>query len=251
MRRVAAVMTALLLALAGCSGGPAPGLSGTLTIVASPSLTDAITGMAAAFTGTYPGVRIDTVFAPDSAIARGGATPAPDLIAAEDPATVLAGGGSGTPVPFAQGQLVLAVPTEKLGLVRGLEDIARPEVRVALCAASEPCGEVAEAVLAAAGITPGAGALREPDVRSALRRVAEGAADAALVYRSDAIAAGEDVIAIELPTGGAALALFAAAVAAGTPNPSTARAFLDYLTSVPVRSTLVSDGFAPPPTPAS
>lgn len=246
MRRVAMVAALLLLVLTGCTGvGPGPNMSGALTIVASPSLTDAITGMAHAFMGTYPGVRVDTVFASDSDIANGSAAPARDLVVAEDPATLTTAGIAGEPVPFAVGQLVLAVRKESMGTVGGLEDLDKPEVRVAVCAASEPCGQVAAAVLAAAQVTLGANAVEEPDVRSVLRHVTEGTADAALVYRSDAISAGDQVIAIELAVAGAAVAHFAAAVARDAPNPGVAQVFLDYLTSEPVRAALVADGFGP------
>jgi molybdate transport system substrate-binding protein len=246
MRRVAMVAALLLLVLTGCTGGPGPNMMGVLTIVASPSLTDAITGMAKAFMGTYPGVRVDTVFAPDSAIADGSAAPPRDLVVAEDPATLTTAGITGEPKPFAVGQLVLAVRKQSLATVRGLEDLAKPGVRVAVCAATEPCGKVTAAVLAAAQVTLGDNAVEEPDVRSALHHVTEGTADAALVYRSDAIGAGDQVITVELAVAGAAVAHFAAAVAVHAPNPGVAQVFLDYLTSEPVRAALVTDGFGPP-----
>jgi molybdate transport system substrate-binding protein len=132
-----------------------------------------------------------------------------------------------------------------MGTVSGLEDLGKPEVRVAVCAASEPCGQVAAAVLAAAQVTLGANAVEEPDVRSALRHVTEGTADAALVYRSDPIGAGDQDNAIEWAVAGAAVAHFAAAVARDAPNAGVAQVFLDYLTSEPVRSALVADGFGP------
>lgn len=247
MRRVATLAAVLLLVLTGCTGGgPGPDMSGALTIVASPSLTDAITSMAKAFMGTYPGVRIDTVFAPDSAIADGSAAPVPDLVVAEDPETLQTAGIVGEPVPLAVGQLVLAVRRENMGVVRGLEDLGRPEVRVAVCAATEPCGQVAAAALAAAQVTLGGNAVDEPDTRSALGHVMDGSADAALVYRSDVIGASDQIIAIELPTNGPAVAHFVAAIARNAASPGVAQIFLDYLTSEPVRAALVRDGFSPP-----
>lgn len=231
-------------ALAGCSGGGPPIPSGELTIVASPSLTDAITGMAHAFTTGYPAVRIVTVFEPDSRIAeRAAQTPPPDLIAAEDPATLESAGVTEF-VHFARGQLVLAVPTDNPLTIRGLADLARPEVRVALCDPAEPCGAVTEQVLAAAEVTVPTPQF-EPDVRSALRHVTEGTADAALVYRSDAVAAGEVVMTIEVPESSVALADFVAAVPPDAPNAAMARVFLDYLASEPVREALTRDGFRP------
>lgn len=241
------VVGAALSVVMGCTGGTGTGTSAALTVLAPPSLTDAVTGMAHAFTTTYPGVRIETVFEPDSRIPeRAAQTPAPDLILAEDPATLTAAGVTTQPVHFASGQLVLAVPPGNPAAVLGLADLARPEVQVALCDPQEPCGEIAAEILAAAEVTLPDSALREPDVRSALRHVAEATADAALVYRSDAIAAGEAVMTIEVPQSSVALAQFVAVIPATAPNPSIAQTFLDYLASAPVRDVLVRDGFRPP-----
>jgi molybdate transport system substrate-binding protein len=233
--------------LAGCgAGGPAPP-SGQLTIFASPSLTDVMGELVDAFTGTYPAVRIVTVFEPDSALAqRAAAGPMPDLIAAEDPATLLAAGATGTPVRFAQGQLVLAVRAGAPPAAGGLADLARPGLRVAVCDPVEPCGRVASAVLAAAQVDLGGNALLEPDVRSALRHVTDGTADAALVYRSDARVVETTVLTIEVATSATALAQFVAVVPAGAGNPVVARTFLDYLASPDVAGALTRRGFRAP-----
>jgi molybdate transport system substrate-binding protein len=238
-----AVVAALLMA---CTGGGGSGISGALTIFASPSLTDAFNAMIRAFTSSYPGVTFQTVFEPDSVLAsRAAAGPAPDLIAAEDPATLVAAGATSTPVHFAQGQIVLAVRTGNPAHVSSLADLTRAGVRVALCQAAQPCGRVTEAVLAAAQVTAPETALREPDVRSALRHVTDGTADAALVYRSDAYAAGSQVIVIEVPFSAAALAQFVAVVPEGAHNPRAARTFLDYLASPAVSTALTQNGFRP------
>ncbi|MBX6751741.1 MAG: substrate-binding domain-containing protein [Micromonosporaceae bacterium] len=241
----AALALLVSAALAGCGGGGGSIPSGELTIVASPSLTDAVTGMVHAYTTTYPAVQITTVFEPDSRIAeRAAQSPPPDLIVAEDPDTLRPAGITTEPVHVARGQIVLAVPPDNPLIVRGLADLARPEVRVARCDPAEPCGAVTDQVLAAAGVTVATPQL-EPDVRSALRRVTEGDADVALVYRSDAIAAQDEVIAIEVPESSVALADFVAAVPPAAPNPTVARMFLDYLASSPVRDALTRDGFRP------
>lgn len=222
-------------------------MSGVLTILAAPSLTDAITGMAHAFTTTYPGVRIQTAFEPDPRIPdRAAQSPAPDLIAAEAPATLTAAGASAEPVHFAQGQLVLVVPTGNPALLRGIADLTRPEVRVAACEPEAPCGTLAAEVLASAEVTLPESALLEPDVRSVLGHITDGTADAALVYRSDAVTAGASVMTIEFPQSSVALADFVATVPASAPNPGVAQAFLDYLASPPVRDALIRDGFRPP-----
>lgn len=249
MRRRGGVLVLACLAalLVACTGGAPTESSGTVTILASTSLTDALTGMAAAYNQTYPGVTFQTTFLPDSQFAqRATEDPAPDIIAAEDPATLAAAGATGTPVHFARGQLVMAVPTGNPASVSQLADLVRDDVRLALCEPEQPCGRLAEEVLAAAQLTVPAGALREADVRTVLSRVTDGTADAALVYRSDARAAGEAVATIETPFASAALADFVAVIADGAPSPHTAQGFLDYLGSPAVRDALIRDGFRPP-----
>lgn len=242
------LVVATMVSLSGCGSRGPTRLSGALTIVASPSLTDVITRMAHAFTTAHAAVQIETVFAPDSRIPdRAGQSPTPDLVVAEDPATLTAAGITTAPVTFAQGQLVLAVPAGNPARVVGAADLMRPEVRVALCDPQEPCGRIAAEVLAAAEVTLGEGARYEPDVRSALRQVTEGTADVALVYRSDAAGAGEDVMTVEIPQSSTALATFAAAIPPNAANPGVAQAFLDYLASAPVRDALTRDGFRPLP----
>lgn len=237
---VAALLTA-------CSGSGPETQAGILTIFAPPSMTQAVAGMANAYSGSYPGVGFQTVFEPDSVLAQRVADGAsPDLLLAEDPATLVAAGVTTAPAHFARGQLVLAVPTANPARLSQLADLARPGVRIALCTGDEPCGRVAEVVLAAAQVALAGGALREPDVRSALRHVTDGTADVALVYRSDALAAGDAVRVVEVPESVAALADFVAVVPDRAPMPDVARKFLDYLTSPGVRDALTANGFRPP-----
>jgi molybdate transport system substrate-binding protein len=146
----------------------------------------------------------------------------------------------------ARGQLVLAVPAANPKALRGLVDLARPDVRLALCRKSEPCGTVAAAVLDEAHIPVPAGAATEPDVRAALALVTGGSADAALVYRSDATLAGDAVATLELAESQAAMADFVAAVPAKATNPVAADAFLAYLAAPSTLDGLTRAGFRPP-----
>jgi molybdate transport system substrate-binding protein len=246
-RAVAAILALVTAMLTACTGGGPPVPAGVLTIFAPPSMADAVSAMARAYSGSYPGVRFETVFEPDTVLAqRASQEPGPDLLMAEDPATLIAAGITGTPTHFARGQLVLAVPTANPARINEIADLARPGVRVALCDSSQPCGRVAEALLTTAQVTLTEGAMREMDVRSALRHVTDGTADVALVYRSDALAAPEGIIAIEVPASGMALADFVAIVPDDAPNRGVAQAFLDYLAGAPVRDALTRDGFRPP-----
>ena len=222
-------------------------MGGTLTILASTSLTEVFNSMARNFSTAYPAVHVDVAFAADSEIARRAASRTrPDLVAVEGPGALSAAGPTGTPLHFARGQLVLAVPADNPKSLRGLADLNRPDVRLALCERSEPCGTVAAAVLDAAHVPVPAGATTVPDVRSALERVTDGSADAALVYRSDATLAADRVSTLELAESQAAMADFVAAVPANAANPQAANSFLAYLAAPSTLDGLTRAGFRPP-----
>ena len=247
-RALTAIVGVVTLTLAGACSGPAGpnGQSGLITIVASPSFTDAINAMVHAYTSSYPGVQINTTFVDDAHMPdRVKAGPTPDVVVAESPQTLTNATITGSPAHFALGQLVMAVPKDNPKALHGLDDLRRPDVRVALCAADEPCGEVATAVLAAAQVPLPANAVTKPDVRSALDAVTSGTADVALVYRFDAQAASDTFITVELPSSGVALADLVAIVPANAPNSATAHGFLDYLVSPAVADVLTRDGFRP------
>ena len=76
-----------------------------------------------------------------------------------------------------------------------------PDLKVALCAEQVPCGAAAQKALDAAGVTLTPDTL-EQDVKAALTKVRLGEVDAALVYRTDVLAAGDEVEGIEFPEAG-------------------------------------------------
>jgi molybdate transport system substrate-binding protein len=222
-------------------------MNGTLTILASISLTEVFGTMAHNFSTTYPAVRVDVAFAPETEIGRRIAAGAvPDLVAVEGSGPLAALGSTSPPLHFARGQLVLAVRADNPKALHGLSDLNRPDVRLALCVQAEPCGAVAASVLDAAHISVPAGATTVSDVREALDHVTDGSADAALVYRSDARLAGDVVATLELPESSAAMADFVAVVPARAPNPQAANAFLAYLGSPDTLDGLTRAGFRPP-----
>ncbi len=100
------------------------------------------------------------------------------------------------PEVFATNTIVLAVPTDNPADITSLEDLAGTAwVR---CADEVPCGRVGLAVLEDNAVTAEPVSLEE-DVKGALEKVTSGEADAALVYATDAAAAGDAVQTIEIP----------------------------------------------------
>ena len=216
-RAAAALVT--LIALAGCAldgdvGAPqqSPGappsdatvvddLSGTLTVLTAASLSSVFAEVADALEERHPSLDVVLVIGGSSALAQQLIAGAPaDLYAAADDETMSTAREVGVvldPVAFARNSLALAVPAGNPGGVVGLDDLARPELLVALCASEVPCGRAADRLLRDNGVTPAVDT-RESDVRAVLTKIAFGEVDAGLVYETDALAAQADVDTVSL-----------------------------------------------------
>lgn len=249
---------AVLGALAACggsSGDAAPagdegdGPEGAVTVFAAASLTDAFADVAAAFEDEHPGVTVELSFAGSPSLREQVLEGAPaDVVATADEgvmADLVDEGAVGEPVVFATNRLQLAVPAGNPADVTGLDDLARDELLVGLCAEGVPCGELARRVLADAGVTP-APDTEEPDVRALLAKIEAGELDAGLVYATDVQAAGGAAEGIDVPAGEAGTTRYPIATVAGAPHPDAAAAFVAFVASPAGRDVLVGHGFGPP-----
>ncbi|MET9018445.1 molybdate ABC transporter substrate-binding protein [Actinopolymorpha sp. NPDC004070] len=268
-----ALATATLVGLAGCGGGTnsaggkaadtpnrsttsaaaksaTPKVSGTITVFAAASLTEAFTTLAKEFEAAHPHATVRLNFGGSSALATQIDQGAPvDVFASAAPTNMRdvteQGHAAGSPTTFVRNQLVIAVPKGNPKHVKGLGDLTRPGTKVALCAEQVPCGAAAQKALAAAHVrlTP---VTLEPDVKGALTKVRIREVDAALVYRTDARSAASDVDGVEFPESAKAVNAYPIVVLKDGQNPSGGRAFTDYVLSARGRSVLTRAGFQTP-----
>jgi molybdate transport system substrate-binding protein len=210
-----ALVSATLLAapLAGCSaattadttatGGSATGSGGTVTVLAAASLTEPLTALADRYQEDHPGVEVRLSFGSSTTLAQQVAEGAPaDVFASAGTAALdlldaeaTADGGR---VTIARNTVEIATPPDNPGNVTRLADLANPDLAVVLCASTVPCGEAADEVLASAGVTAHV-VSREVDVKATLTKVTLGEADAAMVYHSDVVTAGDSVHGVGVP----------------------------------------------------
>jgi molybdate transport system substrate-binding protein len=254
MRRIA-LAVCVLLALTGCdpSGGtpsPSAAPSGVVLVMAAAPLRDAFTALGKDFEAAYPGTRVALSFGDGPALARqvaGGASVDVFAAASPDPmATVTkANLANGEPEVFARSQLVIAVAPGDPIRIGSLADLGRPGLRVVLCAPDVPCGAAARTALGVAGVSVVA-VSQAPDGATALSTVERGAADAALVYRSDARSTDGRVGAVEFPESAQALTDYPVVALGHAPNPSGATAFVQFLLSPAGRTRLMAAGFQVP-----
>ncbi|MGY1715619.1 molybdate ABC transporter substrate-binding protein [Geodermatophilus sp. SYSU D01106] len=259
--RVLAGLTAVALAASACGGGDdgaaatTPtggngGPTGTLTVFAAASLTDVFTALGEQLEAENDGLTVQFNFAGSSALATQLTQGAPaDVFASANGAQMSvvtdAGLADGDPTVFTANVLQIAVPAGNPAGVTGLADFAREELALAVCAPDVPCGAAAEDVFAAAGVTPRPDT-QEEDVRAALTKVELGEVDAALVYATDVVAAGDAVEGISVPEAEDAVNDYPLCTLAGAPNPDAARAFVDLVLSDEGQQALQDAGFRAP-----
>ena len=245
---------------AGACGSNAPstpgpsttttGVTGNITVFAAASLTESFTQIGKDFEAANPGSKVVFNFGASSSLATQINEGAPaDVFASASPATMKtvtdAGNADGTPAVFVKNQLVIAVPKGNPKGITTLADLAKPDVKVALCAEQVPCGAAAKKALQAAGVTVTPVTL-EQDVKQALSKAKLGEVDAALVYRTDAKAAAADVDGIEFPESASAINDYPIAVLKSASNEAAARAFVSYISSAPAKAVLSHAGFQAP-----
>ena len=195
--RLAAAVVLLLVPLTACGDEGEQ----TLTVLAAASLTETFTELAERFEDDHPEVDVELVFGSSTTLAEQAADGAPgDILATADAramqVAVDADVASQEPEAFALNELVIVTPPGNPADISGLGSLARPGVDWAKCVSSAPCGALAETALSrrASQAQP---VTEEVDVQAVLARVVGGEVDAGLVYRTDALAAGDAVETIE------------------------------------------------------
>ena len=238
--------TALVLVACGADGGPE---RTELVVFAAASLTEAFDEVTDAFEDANPGTSVDLNFAASSALREQILEGAPaDVFASANGSNmdaVVDAGEADDSQAFAQNHLEIVVPAGNEAEVAGLHDFARDELFVGLCAEEVPCGEFGRQALANAGVEPSVDT-NEPDVRALLAKVQSGDLDAGLVYRTDVLAAGDEVEGIEVPDEHDVVAAYPIAVLARSEVPDVAGAFVAFVLSADGQEILASHGFEGP-----
>jgi len=238
---------------AGSSSSPAaPGsgaASGTVTVFAAASLTESFTSLGRQFEAAHPGTTVKFNFGASSSLAENINQGAPaDVFASASPKNmqqVVDADGASDPKTFARNVMQIAVPPDNPAGVREVTDLARSNVKVALCQPQVPCGAVAQQVFENVNITVKP-VTQGADVKAVLTTVQLGEVDAGMVYRTDVRAAGTKVRGIEIPADQNASTSYPIAALTEAPNPAGAAAFVDYVLSPDGEKVLEQAGFAAP-----
>jgi len=259
--RTVALLLSLVaaLALAGCGGSDASGgagggssdkETGTLNVLAAASPTETFTSLAKDVEADHPGVTVKRAFDSSATLAEQVTQGAPaDVLATADEATmqtvVDAGGTEGDPQLFATNHLQMVVPKDNPANIKQFSDLEKPGVKYVVCVDTAPCGKLAVKVLAATGIKAKP-VSEEVDVKAVLSKVELGEADAGLVYATDAVAGGDKVKPIDIPTSNENLNSYPIAALADAKKPGLAKEWVDLVTGTQGQQALADAGFGKP-----
>jgi molybdate transport system substrate-binding protein len=185
----------------GAAAGSRTAVTGTVTVLAAASLTEAFDAIKAQVQAAHPGLTVHVSYGSSATLVQQVNQGAPaDVIA-------LAGESAAQPLDpslvkdtrvFATNVLEIAVPPDDPGHVTSVADLGRPGLKVVLCAETAPCGKAATTTLEKAKVNASV-VSREIDVKATLAKVRLGEADAAIVYHSDVISAKGAVTGIPIP----------------------------------------------------
>ncbi len=247
--RLCPALAASLVVLAGCgtggSGDRASSDGGTVTVLAAASLTAPFTALADRYMADHPGTEVRLSFGSSTTLAQQVAQGAPADVLATAGTAAMDQLGDVRPtetVTIAHNTLEIATPPGNPAGVKGLEDLASPDVDVVLCASTVPCGKAADEVLAKAGVEPHV-VSREVDVTATLAKVRLAEADAAVVYHSDVASSKGSVEGVEIPE--ADNTTLAYPLARFGDSPAVA-GFAAYVAGPQGTSALVAAGFLAP-----
>lgn len=245
-----ALTTAVAATPAGAGTAAARKPTGTITVSAAASLTEAFTAIGEKFQKQNPKATVTFNFGSSSALVtqvQGGAPADVFASAALTNMDKLVSGGqvTTTPTPFARNQMQIAVKPGNPQKVAAVADLANVGT-IALCGTTVPCGVYAASVLEKANVTiPESSITRGADVKAALAAVSQGDAHAAIVYETDVQAAGTAVTGVDVPAAQNVVAVYPIAPIAATANPKLAKAFIDYVASPAGQKILAKYGFLP------
>ncbi|MDQ6683447.1 MAG: molybdate ABC transporter substrate-binding protein [Chloroflexota bacterium] len=255
---------ALIVGLDGCASAaptPTPQPGGALTVLAAASLQAPFAELKRAFQASHPRTTLTFAFDASSTLRAQIEQGAPaDLLVSADvaiPARLASEGlTAGPPVTFARDTLAIVVPAGNPARISSPIDLAVPSLRIVVAAATVPLGMYTQVLLERLAKEPGYPpgyaarvvanvASREENAATVLTRIELGEADAAILYASQARAAGARLTVIGLPASVRVTASYAAVVLKASRSRPAANDFLAWLRTPIAGAILARFGLTP------
>ncbi len=246
------LVVGFLTGVVGCASSPSLSsqATGKVVVMAAASLKSAFTKIGQQFKTGNPGSGVDFEFAGSSELATQltqGATA--DVFASADTAQMdtvaKAGLLAGDPTKFASNSLVIVTAPGNPKKVGSFADLTKPGLNVVVCQKPVPCGSATQRIEDSTGVHLNP-VSEEVSVTDVLNKVTSGQADAALVYVTDALSAGNKVTTVNFPEAPNAVNMYPIAVLKKAPQPTLAQKFVTLVTSDAGQKILAQSGFAEP-----
>lgn len=240
--------------------------SGSLSVFAAASLTEAFSILGKVLEQRNPGLQVTFNFAGSQQLAlqlEQGARA--DILASADQRWMEyareRGLISGVAREFVRNTLVVIVPRSNPAGINRLQDLARPNIKLVVAAEAVPAGRYSREILAKLSHAPGFGSdyaqrvlgnvvSEEDNIKAVVAKVQLGEADAGIVYRSDVTPnAASRVQIIDVPERYNVIASYPIAIVKGAPNPEAAGQFMDLVFSSLGQRVLREQNFIPVGTP--
>jgi molybdate transport system substrate-binding protein len=236
-------------------------LTGSITVFAAASLTDAFNQIATEFRKVHSGVEITFNFAGSSALrtqleqgARADIFASADAVQMNNArqSGVIAAAGEKV---FVRNSLVVIAPAANSGGVNAVADLKKPGLKLVLAAPEVPVGNYARQMLTKADADPTLGAgfseavlknlvSNEANVKQVVAKVELGEADAGVVYGSDVTpSVAPKLKTIAVPASINVIAEYPIALTKDAANPRSAQAFIDFVSSSAGQAILKKWGF--------
>lgn len=246
---LAATVAALILPLAACgsSDSSSGGGSKTLTVFAAASLTDTFTELGKDFEKAHSGVTVKFSFGGSADLVsqiQGGA-PADVFASADEPTMAKLGGDAVAPKDFATNVLEIATPPGNPAKITSFHDLAKPGLKVVVCAAEVPCGAATKQMEQKTGTTIKP-VSEEQSVTDVLGKITSGEADAGVVYVTDVAGAGSKVTGVKFPESSQVVNTYPIATVKDSKNAALDKEFVDYVLGSAGQKVLQDAGFGKP-----
>ena len=266
----AAAMSVAGLALAGCSGGSAPetpseteqspvasadateapeGDNTTLMVFAAASMEPTFTELAPIFEADNPGVTVVLNFAGSQDLQEQIIEGAPaDVFASANETqmtpVVEAGLNASDPIIYVTNELEIVTPPDNPAGIETFQDLGKEGLALVICAPEVPCGAATQKVVEMAGVELHP-VSEEQSVTDVLAKVQAGEADAGVVYKTDAISAGDTVLGIPFSESVDAINKNPVVALSSGNEPELGQKWVDFIVSPDVQKTLENAGFGP------
>jgi molybdate transport system substrate-binding protein len=223
-----------------------------LRVLAAASLVDALPRASAGWNAAHPDTPVEAVFEGSSKLARQieNGAPADVFISADlewmDYLAKLHKIDDSSRANLVSNEIVWIVPASATKTPKAAAEIpALHYKKIALAGENVPISRYAQAALEKLGVWTQVekSVVRGENVRTDLMWVGSGAADAGVVYRSDALGDDKVKVAFEFPSSSHAPVVYPIAVTSGSHAAKTARDFVAYLKSADAQASFKKSGF--------